>query len=426
MGPTSSFARTRKCWSINTIISCILFGTHMVLMIPMRNAIDITTVNSTLNDTISSLNSSVSQLPPLPLVLSSLSLPGARIGMTMTSVGHLLICASGITVDIFNMRTWTWSSSVIPNANPLVQPISVGLGDRYGIIMALSYSHILDINDMTWTTSQSSSYRQSIVATTTENGCGVFVGGHEAAQASKVVRIWCATTKVWNTTMMDIARMGHAAIGYGTKVYIAGGRSATGNQNYTSIIEILDVITMKWQQQRTLIGPARMGLAAAIIGNFVIFAGGHITVGISGSVAYNKTDILDMNTSIVTAGPSLTEDRYALSGASIAGRAMFIGGYNNKVGWSERIEIFDPDDLHRYTSTIKLQTAILQPVTVVVDGIIIIVDSVVGTTKRLDLYGIGELGQYTIIGTAPSYNYNCTMSALNICINSWITFMSDM
>jgi hypothetical protein len=237
--------------------------------------------------------------------------------------------------------------------------------------------------------------RSSMAIATTSNGCAVFLGGVNALpQASKAVDIWCAGTKVWTNSSMSFGRFAIAAVGHDTKVYIAGGGDETGSA--TDIIDILDVITMTWQQHH--MSRSRYGLAVAIVGNsMVMFAGGGTPDCI------DTIDLLDIKTMVVPPGPLLSDKRNNLAGASIAGRALFMGGETclPKAN-SYQVDIYDPDDLHRDATTLVLLTPVTSPATVVVDGIII-VNNPTGLQSSLNMYGVGRLGHITIIGEAPSY-----------------------
>jgi hypothetical protein len=135
-----------SCWCFTLIITLVR------IVLTCRAIVHHTDFSVNFNKMSDSSLSSHLQLPPLQFTSWSVSLPGARENMALTAVGHVLLCATGATVDVFNMRTWLWSQSVIPNATAFSHAAAAGVINRYGIItggkpFSRSY-YMIDINTM--------------------------------------------------------------------------------------------------------------------------------------------------------------------------------------------------------------------------------------------------------------------------------------
>jgi hypothetical protein len=130
----------------------------------------------------------------------------------------------------------------------------------------------------------------------------------------------------------------------GNRVLFAGGYPTT---NGGDKLEIFDALMKSWLPAQSI--RARHTISALSIGNVAMFAGGmwsdsdhHYT---------SDFDIYDCrtNTCTLTSNASMPNPRMAAVATSIAGKAIFAGGYNN--GASAAVDIFDTVSMQWLTSS---------------------------------------------------------------------------
>jgi len=161
------------------------------------------------------------------------------------------------------------------------------------------------------------------------------------------VDIFNTTTQTTTTTALSIPRADITAIAAGNKIFFAGGK-AINNSNtfvYYSTVDIYDVVTGTWSV--TNLSEPRGAIAAAAVGNKVLFAGGSIDYDINFSgqpgISTSKVDIYDLNTQTWSTA-SLSEPRDLISAATAQDKVYFAGGGTlepNSLGTSKRIDIYD-------------------------------------------------------------------------------------
>jgi hypothetical protein len=303
-------------------------------------------------------------------------------------------------VDVLDVRTWKWSILSLRNAT--WGGVALGVADQYILITGGFFSsnkpsthvEILNVKTMTWMYGSLSSVRHSVTPCTA-GGYAMFSGGYPF---TNIIDLWHVATNRWSTISMSGPRWLHAAIGYGNKAYLAGGSSSSSPADALSTIEILDVPTMTWTIRQLSV--AREQLAAVVIGNNKIAFGGGQNMASSSSptLVLATVDVLDIATLIVTRENPLGRARAALTGASLAGRGLFIGGLP---GTGTDIDIYNPDGT---TSFYGLQSA--SKASVVFGGMLMVLRPP-GTMIQqvVEAYAIGSVvGYYTKLGEAPAYN----------------------
>jgi hypothetical protein len=166
-----------------------------------------------------------------------------------------------------------------------------------------------------------------------------FAGGQSATGYPSRVDIYDITTNTWSTAeLSSVNRLGMATATVGNKVFFAGGIELD-NGITTSRVDIYDATTNSWSTAE--LSKARAYLAAATIGNKVFFAGG-------GSfdpsfVGSNVVDIYD-NASNTWTTATLSTGRSSLTANAVGNKIYFAGGASgpgvaNNV--STRIDIYD-------------------------------------------------------------------------------------
>lgn len=134
------------------------------------------------------------------------------------------------------------------------------------------------------------------------------------------------------TTSFSEARSHLAAAGIGNKIVFAGGYSM---QNaYSKTVDIYDVATNTWTTAQ--LPQAKMNLVAAAAGNKIVFGGGLEMA----PLASKTVDIYDVTTN--TWGTArLSEERYNFSAAAAGNKIVFAGGTSATTGNSKTVDIYD-------------------------------------------------------------------------------------
>lgn len=175
----------------------------------------------------------------------------------------------------------------------------------------------------------------------------LFAGGSEdnPMVGSKRVDIYDAATNAWSTAELSQARFGMAAVTAGSKVFFAGGKVGDGVfmwtdtdwGTYYTTVDIYDAATNTWSVAH--LSEPRAGIAAATVGNKVLFAGGLKDAHYASSAT---VDIYDLATGAWSTA-RLREPKNSLSAVALNGKVYFAGGYTE--GWSgessRNIEIYD-------------------------------------------------------------------------------------
>lgn len=175
----------------------------------------------------------------------------------------------------------------------------------------------------------------------------LFAGGSEVnpMTGSTRVDIYDAATNAWSTAELSQARFGMAAVTAGSKVFFAGGKVGDGVfmwtdtdwGTYYTTVDIYDAATNTWSVAH--LSEPRAGIAAATVGNKVLFAGGLKDAHYASSAT---VDIYDLATGAWSTA-RLREPKNSLSAVALNGKVYFAGGYTE--GWSgessRNIEIYD-------------------------------------------------------------------------------------
>ncbi len=179
----------------------------------------------------------------------------------------------------------------------------------------------------------------------------VFAGGisSDEPNGSSRVDIYDIAANTWSTAELSVARYGITAISAGNKIFFAGGASGDGFDFFFtySNVDIYDVSTNTWSL--AFLSDSKTDLAAAAVGNKVIFAGGYAN-GWS-----NKVDIYDIsaNTWSTTA---LSESKSGISAVTLHDKVYFAGGRgwgNQAISFSDRIDIYNDVSNSWSTSTLS-------------------------------------------------------------------------
>jgi hypothetical protein len=156
------------------------------------------------------------------------------------------------------------------------------------------------------------------------------------------VDIYDTVSNIWMTAELSIARNGIAVAISGSKVFFAGGYNFLPNGSGYDIhdesrVDIYDVYTNSWSTME--LSFPRRNMAACTVGNKVFFAGGNYDIYTSPTL-----DIYDINAK--TWSTSSITSRSALSAISINNKIYFAGGYDvdymgDNAKDSKVVEVYD-------------------------------------------------------------------------------------
>jgi len=168
---------------------------------------------------------------------------------------------------------------------------------------------------------------------------------------SSRVDIYDTVTNEWLTTELSEGRHGIATAVNGTKVFFAGGANGDGAfDTLYSTVDIYDASTGGWSTSKLSLPRAYIGATA--VGNKVLFAGGEKDWD------YQTTNVIDIYdlVSNTWSTSTLSEARAYISGVSINGKAYFAGGQTEDRWYavpSNKIDIYDSTSGVWSTSTLS-------------------------------------------------------------------------
>src|SRR4030095_13018803 len=175
-------------------------------------------------------------------------------------------------------------------------------------------------------------------------GCGEFTFG------SSVVDVYDVNTRSWQTHQLSNPRLIGSSVSVDGKIFFAGGTSwvvhpdrSEWDVSYDNV-DIYNVSANKWEVAH--LSKARQGMAAAVIGNKVLFAGGTFYTGnpLSNQVwdVSNVVDIYDLSTKTWSA-TTLSVARAGINAVVIGDKIYFAGGYGYGQSQSnlKTVDIYD-------------------------------------------------------------------------------------
>jgi hypothetical protein len=150
------------------------------------------------------------------------------------------------------------------------------------------------------------------------------------------IDIYNLSTNMWTTHALGTPRYNMGVVAAGSKIFFAGGFNTDGLlfQDYYNVVDVYDASTNTWSYAQ--LSQGRTDIAAAAVGNKVVFAG-----GFAGTDASNVIDIYDISANKWSTA-SLSEARGGISSATTNNKIFFAGGYSSSNGTvSRKIDVFD-------------------------------------------------------------------------------------
>lgn len=154
-------------------------------------------------------------------------------------------------VDIYNSVTGSWTAATLSEARAHVGGVYAG-GKFYfagGIRAGVgNSSDVIDIYDGTNWTVDHLSYSRGGIYPATAGDKIFFPGGGEMnllqlyyRNSESLVDVYDITSASWSTNNMVFDKVNHTSLGYGSKIYVAGGAQIPGE--ILDAVEIWDVVT---------------------------------------------------------------------------------------------------------------------------------------------------------------------------------------
>lgn len=243
------------------------------------------------------------------------------------------------TAQIFGQ----WATGFLPK--PQCQMGSVAYGSKIYLAGGIGPSGhvdaaaILDVPSGTWEYRPLSEAR-SFPAAVAAGGKVFFAGGLRWAGPTNLatVDILDTLSGQWSTSALSTPRMYAQAAAVGDKVVFAGGFRVTSvgpfALEFADTVDIFDLGTGQWSVAK--LSEARAGMAVAVSGSKVFFAGGQSSMKNSSK----RVDVFDAQTGLWSLD-SLSEPRTFLAGASVGDLVVFAGGTVQDAQQSTTIDIFD-------------------------------------------------------------------------------------
>jgi hypothetical protein len=158
-------------------------------------------------------------------------------------------------------------------------------------------------------------------------------GGGINGTYSSIVDIYNATSKIWTTSSLLVARYDLAASSVKDIVLFGGGYPFY----YIALVEMYNTTSGTWST--SLLSQARNYLVATSVGDIALFGGGY-----NGTSVSSVIDIYDATSSMWTTA-LLSQGRCGLAATSVNEVVLFGGGCNSMDGylcesWTNRVDIY--------------------------------------------------------------------------------------
>ena len=252
-------------------------------------------------------------------------------------------------VDIYNIATNTWSTAelTIPERQGMAvasvgnKILFAGGGDNDNGLTT-SRVDIYDASNNSWSIAELSKKREFMAATTL--GDKVFFSGGGDWEPNLIgstrVDIYDNSTNTWSTASMGTGRMDHSATTIGNKIYFAGGTAGYYTSlNVLNSIDIYDGVTNTWSTS-TFQGDARMLHASIGAGNKIFWAGGFKYASWGGGFAFSdNTEIRDVSTGISTY--ACISPKTFFGAVQANDKLIFFTGNNNSIATNNKIDVYN-------------------------------------------------------------------------------------
>jgi hypothetical protein len=270
--------------------------------------------------------------------------PAQSSGSLAAAGDTVLFSGNYRTVHLYDVQTHALSVHVLSGATgAVVAPIAT---EADGLVV-FDTGDIYDSRTAQW--SQTDSLEQqgyvSDVAVTVGDlaifAGGATITGQGQVQPTAAVHIYNARTGQWSTAQLSQPRFGMAAASVGDLVLFGGG--GPDSVAATDVVDMYNARTGEWSVAH--LSQARNTLAATAVGNLAIFAGGQVNGQES-----DRADVFDAATGEWFTS-SISVARSELAATTAGGEALFAGGVHLSYGppnaSPQIVEVFAPVPRHR-------------------------------------------------------------------------------
>ncbi len=165
-----------------------------------------------------------------------------------------------------------------------------------------------------------------------------FAGGFDDAVTYDFVDIFDTITQEWTVELLSVDRFSLAAVSHGNIVMFAGGIQIQGSPIFKNTVDIYNCETGEWAAPAVL-SQARGGIAATVVGNLAIFAGGWINLS---GVTSDRVDIYNFTTNTWSQA-TLSQARAYASAATVGSKVIIAGGITTLNSPTNRVDIYDAE-----------------------------------------------------------------------------------
>lgn len=278
----------------------------------------------------------------------------SRFGLAGVSLGNTALFGGGGSlvegknqvysnaVDVFDASggssTATLSRGRVYLAATSVGPKAIFAGGEcpdivFGTVNPTNVVDIFDAGTGQWSTA-TLSYARSKLAAASVGNKAFFAGGYGLVPPgigahSDLVDIYDAGSGLWTVARLSEARSNLTAVSAGNKVFFAGGTTGGFRQQdpttYSNTVDIYDLNLGTWTSAH--LSQARTNVAAAVIGDAVLFGGGVYSDSVGTSHLCSVVDVYNISSGTWST-TTLSEARYSLAATSLGNMALFAGGGN--------------------------------------------------------------------------------------------------
>lgn len=226
---------------------------------------------------------------------------------------------------------------------------------------------VYDVSTGTWEISgKLSKARQVIGGSASCKSKIFFAGGYDENISYDNIDIYDTLTKEWSVAHLSVDRFSLSAISHGDTVMFAGGVQFKSDVNpvFKNTIDIYNSKTGVWTVDHLSI--ARMGMAASVVGDLAIFAGGmdYVAGGTNAFKTLNRVDIYNFSTKTWSIA-SLSQARAYASAVTVGNKVIIAGGVTSLNNPTNRVDIYDASTGEWTTATLSVARAGLENAAVV-------------------------------------------------------------
>ncbi len=168
-----------------------------------------------------------------------------------------------------------------------------------------------------------------------------FAGGFDETVSFDVVDIYDTQTKGWSVEHLSVDRFSLAAVSHGNMVMFAGGVHFPDPYGpvFQNTIDIYNIGSGLWTLD--YLSESRMGMAATVVGDIAIFAGGmHWNNSDDEFITSDRVDIYNFTTKTWSQA-SLSQARAYASAVAVGSKVIIAGGVTSIDHPTNRVDIYD-------------------------------------------------------------------------------------